>query len=253
MKNFLTILCCAGALWAQQSKPIVAVLDLQPQGVSDVVAKALSDELRVNIRRLETFKVIERNQMKQIFMEQDFQQSDECDNENCGVAIGKMLGAGQLVMGSVGSVGKTFIVTTRIIDVATGEIVKAESVKIKGEVDEILSQAVPVIAAKISGYDAEALERFMDDRGLKDLFVHGPSKGQRIRRATFVVGGVAAIAVGGVMYGLRTKDYRAYQRTVDGYEAESLRTSTQRKERTAFVIWGLGGAFLIGGGLSFAF
>ncbi len=253
MKKLLFIILCSSLSWAQESKPAVAVLDLRDQGVSQLIAKSLSDELRVNISRLEKFRVIERNEMQAIFMEQDFQQSDECDNEECGAEIGRLLGAEQLIMGSVGRVGKTFLVTTRIIDVSTGEMIKAESVKIRGDIDEILTQAVPVIAAKICGYDAEALEKFMDDRGLRDLFVSGPTRGQKIRRTAFLTGGVLAVIAGGVMYGLRTRDYEDYRKAVDPPEVERLHQSTRSKERAAFVIWGAGGALLIGGGLSFAF
>lgn len=49
------------------------------------------DELRVNIGRLEKCRVIERNEMQAIFMEQDFKQSDGCDLD-CGARIGKLLG-----------------------------------------------------------------------------------------------------------------------------------------------------------------
>ena len=111
---------------AQEEKEtyVLAALDLEAIGVSQVEARGLSDMLRSHISRLmqegvnlkENYELIERSQMDKIFDEFELQTTG-CVSDSCAVEFGKMLSADRLVFGSVSLVGSTYSISVRIVDV----------------------------------------------------------------------------------------------------------------------------------------
>ena len=57
---------------AARDKMQIAVLDLQPKGVSKVLAGAVTDIIRSEMVKTGLFTVLERGQMKEILKEQEF-------------------------------------------------------------------------------------------------------------------------------------------------------------------------------------
>ncbi|MCE5249951.1 CsgG/HfaB family protein, partial [bacterium] len=116
--------------YAQQQKfYTIAALDLVANGISEAEAKSLSEYMRGQITRAATsdefsrksgfsYKVIERSQMDKILDEMQFQGTG-CTDEECAVEVGKVLGVERIIIGSVGLVGETYTINTRIIDIET--------------------------------------------------------------------------------------------------------------------------------------
>ena len=139
-------------LFAQgnQSGDPVAVLDLEATGVTESEAKTLTDKLRGELINTGKFKVIERSQMEQILKEQGFQQTG-CTSSDCAVEMGQLLGVKNIITGSIGKVGQTFLISVRIIHVGTGEITKIVDEDMQGKIDVLLTKGMKNVALKLVG------------------------------------------------------------------------------------------------------
>lgn len=145
---FLTLF--STALSAEQAKKNVGVLDLKGRGISEMEALTLTDKLRGELIKTGKYTVLERSQMNEVLKEQGFQQSG-CTSEECVIEMGQMVGVQQMVAGSIGKVGRTYLVSLRMIDVETAKIVKSVDHQVKGEIDDVLLTGMPSIAQKMAG------------------------------------------------------------------------------------------------------
>jgi len=133
-----------------QVKTAVAVLELDPNGVSDSEAKALSDRLRIEIFNVGVFEVMEREKMNRILDEMQFQLND-CTTDECAIEIGRLIGVRKIIAGSISKVGEFFTVSARLIDVETSKIEATAIEDVEGSLGIVLTKAIPSIARKISG------------------------------------------------------------------------------------------------------
>ncbi len=114
---FLILFFC-GTAYSQQ-KMTIAVLDLKPSGVSAADAKATTDIIRSEFVNVANFTVVERGAMDEILKEQGLQMTG-CTDASCAVKIGKLLSARKIITGEINAIGKTVMLTLRIIDVEKG-------------------------------------------------------------------------------------------------------------------------------------
>lgn len=132
------------------SKTAVAVLELDPNGVSDSEARALSDRLRIEIFNAGVFEVMERDKMNRILDEMQFHLND-CTTDECAIEIGRLIGVKKIIAGSISKVGEFFTVSARLIDVETSKIEATAIEDVEGSLGIVLTKAMPSIARKISG------------------------------------------------------------------------------------------------------
>jgi len=131
-------------------KTAVAVLELDPNGVSDSEARALSDRLRIEIFNAGVFEVMERDKMNRILDEMQFHLND-CTTDECAIEIGRLIGVRKIIAGSISKVGEYFTVSARLIDVETSKIEATAIEDVEGSLGIVLTKAMPSIARKISG------------------------------------------------------------------------------------------------------
>ena len=62
-----------------------------------------------------------RQDMQALFEEKAFQQSGVCDDTECIVEMGLVLGVEKVVSGSIGKLGETFSITLKLVDVETAK------------------------------------------------------------------------------------------------------------------------------------
>ena len=95
----------------------IAVLDLEPMGISDMESQILTQALTSEIIEAGGYTVVERANIEKILKEQKFQHSG-CTDSECAVEIGQLLNADFTVMGTAGKFGSTYTIQTRIINVS---------------------------------------------------------------------------------------------------------------------------------------
>ncbi|MEN9354925.1 MAG: hypothetical protein RL318_2250, partial [Fibrobacterota bacterium] len=130
--------------------PVVAISDLQSNGISVAHLRVITDEISSQLQNTGFYRVMERSQMDRILVEQNFQQSGACDGSQCAVEIGRLLGIDRMLLGSVGLLGTTYTLHLRLVDVATGEILRNASAHLEGRIDDVLTQLVPKAVAVIA-------------------------------------------------------------------------------------------------------
>ena len=126
----------------------IAVVDFTGNNVSDGDCRALTDRLRNELFNTKHFKVIERELMNEILEEQKFQYSG-CVSDVCIVEIGKMVGVKQIIGGSISKVGNVYSVSSRIVNVETGEIENTGVFDHKGEIGDLLITGMRMVAVDL--------------------------------------------------------------------------------------------------------
>jgi len=104
------------------------VSELEPQNVSAGDAAVIADLLRAELVKNGTFNVVEKANMQKILAEQAFQNTG-CTSQDCAVKLGKVLNVQRIVVGSFGKLIGTYFVNIRVVNVETGKVVFADSVK----------------------------------------------------------------------------------------------------------------------------
>jgi TolB-like protein len=131
-----------------REKISLAVLDLEGKNVDQSKAEAVTDLLRTELFNTGSFKVIERQKVRQILDEQRFQSSGMTDTDRAA-EIGRLLNVQKIMIGTVTQLGSTHIINTRIVDVQSGAVVLAEAIERRGGEEE-LPKAIAELATTIS-------------------------------------------------------------------------------------------------------
>ena len=130
--------------------PMVAVMPFSGRSLDNDALETIASALGSDLLNTGKFRVMERSQMDAILKEQGFQQSGACDGSECAVEVGKLLSVDHMVVGTVGKVGGTYVVTTRLVSVQTGEVLKSVTKTSKAEVDAIVTDLLPQLAQDLS-------------------------------------------------------------------------------------------------------
>jgi len=139
----------------KSAAPLVAVMAFEGRQVSADEAQILSEALAAEMSRSGEVRLMERSQMDKILAEQGFQNSGACSGTECAVEVGQILGIDRMVVGSVGHIGKTFVLSARMVNVGTGEVFRSSSRQAQGEIDQILTSLVPQVAQELLGRSPE--------------------------------------------------------------------------------------------------
>ena len=139
---------------------MVAVLDLEANGVSTIEAKGLSEKIRTRISWLvnnpahknnpgtDKYSVVERSQMDKI-LDQFNIQSAVCTDISCAVEFGKMFQADRIIIGSVNLIGSTYNITTRMIDIESAQSLSVSEVDYRGSIDGLLGSRIQDVADEL--------------------------------------------------------------------------------------------------------
>ena len=106
--------------------PPLAVLNFAAQGVDTNAAVLLSSRLRDALVRTGAANVYERDRVEMILREQGFQKSG-CTTTECAVEIGQLVNVQYIVVGEVGRLGAAYLMSSRLLDVETGRVVRTAS------------------------------------------------------------------------------------------------------------------------------
>lgn len=140
----------------------LAVMRLKATGISETEAETLSEVLHTGISQIilkrgaklkEKYSLLERSQMDKI-LDQYKDQDLGCVDEKCAVEFGKMLSVERIIVGSVGLVGGTYIITGRMVDVESSRVIRSVSRKYEGKIAGVIDilphigeELLPVVQA----------------------------------------------------------------------------------------------------------
>ena len=180
--------------WAQEKESYtLAVLDLNPQGISLSEAAFLSEHLHTQVTRVvtsESFKktthidytIVERSQMDKIFEQFEIQNTG-CTDVSCAVEFGKMLSAERIIIGSVGLVGKTYSIASRIVDIKTSTTISVADYTYTGPIDDLLTIGIQSVVNEL-------------------LYGRKQKKSKKL----YIIAGITAVAIGAAIAVLSSSD-----------------------------------------------
>lgn len=153
--NILLLTTIVSFSYAQNSITNIAVIDLDPTGISNNEAQFLTDRLRTELFETGKFQVVEREKMNAVLNEQGFQQSG-CTSVECAIEIGQLLNVNVMVAGSIGKIEEIYSLSIRMIDVQTGAIIRTATRDYEGKLSEVLTDVIPEISVELA--EAERVE-----------------------------------------------------------------------------------------------
>jgi len=175
MYRYLAISVLSVSLCIAQTT--ISVLDFQANGISLNEALVLTNRFRAELVQLKEYSVIERAAMEEILKEQGFQQSG-CVTDECVVEVGQLLGAQQMVGGSIGHISNVYTITARVIDVQSGEIINVTTYDHEGDIGSLLKTGMRRVALDLfSKQEVASVSAVLNTGG---LFVTTDPKGAEL-------------------------------------------------------------------------
>ena len=132
----------------------LAVLELEPVGLSNTEAKILTQRLTSQLIAISDYTIVERANIEKILKEQKFQNSG-CTDSECAVEIGQLINADVTVIGTVSKFGETYTIDARIISVEGGEALESASYTHTGKIDELVKTGIESVAHELLGIPYE--------------------------------------------------------------------------------------------------
>ncbi|MBA7544285.1 hypothetical protein ES705_36637 [subsurface metagenome] len=128
-RTFFTILVVAyflnSSVISSDSRPRVAVIPFNAIGISEADALGITLLFETTLQNTGAFDLIEQTRAEAILEAQEYSLSD-CTDEFCAVEIGKLLAAEQIIIGTVGKIGKIYYLNVKLIEVETGRNLSAQ-------------------------------------------------------------------------------------------------------------------------------
>jgi hypothetical protein len=239
-------------------RPIrVVVYDITAADLSAKRAQLVSECIVEEVRKLERVSVSSIAEVRAMLSLEEQRQMLGCDQASCLVQLAGALGADDLVLGQVGSVGDSTVLTIKRVDLQTAEVRHEYTRRMQGGGGEELIEAVtPAVETIFPEYAVRGGSK----RGVSSELVKRWSPPPLKPWAVWSTGGIglAGLAVGGYFYYEERKAADEFtQITFDlkrdiKYPTDRVTAAEQEpaiwngRKRTALIV---GGSFVVVSGL----
>ena len=158
--NFIFVFVLGNFTYAfGKERDNIAVINLNPQGISENTAIIVSEFLRHYLLKINKFNVLEREMMEEIIKEQKFQLSG-CTTEECAVKVGALLNVEKIVVGSISKLGDKYYITARLVDVESGKVDNSQ--KLSCSFENELEINCKILASRLSSEKTYEVEKSLD-------------------------------------------------------------------------------------------
>lgn len=145
VKRIISILfLCSVALC---SRTTIAIFDFENNGLEPHEVRQLTKRLESELVKLEDYNVVERSKIDEVLKEQKIQASG-C-TETCLIDVGKILGATQIVYGSVGRMGTLYTISAKLVDAETGQLLVTSDYDADEGLIELLKLGLKTVAFQL--------------------------------------------------------------------------------------------------------
>ena len=135
----------------KQEKPRLLVVPLKAmKGIDQDDATLLTDVLSVEIYRSGIFTILNRDDMKAVLTEKEFEVAIGCDDNICLLENVAKLSVNKLIAGNIGKLGNKYIISLRLINAdGHNEVMEKESCNCE---IEVLDKAIEKLSYKLLKY-----------------------------------------------------------------------------------------------------
>jgi TolB-like protein len=114
----------------------MAVFDFKANGVSESLARSVTELFLVNLVESEKIRIVERTDIEKILEEHELMLSGLTE-ESDAIEAGKLLSANKVLLGSVNKFGERLLLTARVVDTEQGYTEHAQKAQLDSEEDLI--------------------------------------------------------------------------------------------------------------------
>ena len=140
-------------IYAQEdTRPTIAILDFEGQGISVQEVQTLTERMRTEIGNTNAIRLIERKAIESIMAEQGLAQTG-CVSDECAAQVGQLLGVQFMINGSIGKLGDSYTIDVKMFSVETGATERSKNVTHKGDIEGLLVE-MQILAWEIVGLSA---------------------------------------------------------------------------------------------------
>jgi TolB-like protein len=134
----------------------MAVFDFKANGVSDSLARSVTELFLVNLAESDAVRIVERTDIEKILHEHELMLSGFTE-ESDAIEAGRLLSANKVLIGSVNKFGEHLLLTARVVDVEQGYTEHAEKAQLDSEEDLIneINRISKRIVSEVGGTHTE--------------------------------------------------------------------------------------------------
>ncbi len=134
----------------QRSNTLVAVLDIESKVLPDSMKKAFSDLFRSSLGEVGGFDLASSADVDKMNPDA-IQEATGCTRDECATIIGEQLGVDRVISTSLFKLtGDKFMLTSKVMDILDGSILKTSIVKYHGQIEDI-DEPLEQLASKLAG------------------------------------------------------------------------------------------------------
>lgn len=126
----------------------MAILSFEAKGVPQDVADVCLTSMSNALANFDYITLVERRQIETIVKEQQFQLSGLTEEE--GVKVGRLLRADVVLLGSVGRLGTSLVLSARLISMETGKVIKGREVICEECRDQDVYDAISMLVSTVA-------------------------------------------------------------------------------------------------------
>ncbi|NOZ85412.1 MAG: hypothetical protein GXP49_03945 [Deltaproteobacteria bacterium] len=120
-------------------KVTIGVQDLTAKGVDKDTVSTLTDLLCTEVSKDKRFEVGCADDLRAVLANSGLNiKLGGCDDGECLKKLGTALNKEKFISGSVGKIGKSYVITLKMSDAATGKVEKRASQTVEGDVSKLL-------------------------------------------------------------------------------------------------------------------
>jgi len=123
----------------------IGVTKFSGANVNEKYLDIISDRLELEISKKNIYRVIDRRNIEKIIKEQKLQLSGNID-ESTAIELGKLAGLDNIVLGSVALFGSSYLISVKMIDVETGQILSESLQENNKGIDSLIKSTMNNVA-----------------------------------------------------------------------------------------------------------
>lgn len=145
----------AFALNVQSGKVIIAIVDFKNTGASgelDYLTQTIPESISTSMAKSGRLEIVERSRLEEALNEMQMSEVGIVD-ESLAVELGRAVGANAILVGSFVSIGGILRINSRLIDVMTSRVIKAEIVQgaVGTEIFNMMDEMAASIESQLLG------------------------------------------------------------------------------------------------------
>ena len=234
----------------QKSKALrtLIVFDLTAEnGVGPGTANLLTEVVIDRVSKLNRYKVIGQKDIDKMMAWEQNKQFKGCSDTKCLIQIAGALGADFYIEGSLGAMGKMYIITLKLIDAYSVSVLARDTIRV-GRDENIVTEAMGRLTDVVMGVaDRSQLAALEQTHSYKPPVYQYPMNPYKIAGHATFWPGLAVVLTGGVFAIMSNNSYADLENAKDPSSMAAARNSMETYNKLSIASYTIGGAAMATG------